>query len=154
MDIEEEVCQLAKVPMFSKLETSKLRLIAFTSEALTYQAGETLFEKDQPADSAFVIMSGAVEVLANGAGTELVVAVRGANSLIGEMAVITKQPRSATIRARSEVEVLRIGEDIFIKLLTENPEVSLDVMRQLSHKLAEAQTAYEALQEKLRLAGG
>ncbi|MCL6414832.1 cyclic nucleotide-binding domain-containing protein [Aestuariirhabdus sp. Z084] len=154
MEIDEEVCQLAKVPMFSKLDKSKLRLIAFTSEALHYQPGEILFKKGEPADSAFVVLSGEVEVLADTHGEDLVAAVRGANSLIGEMAVITTDPRSATLRARDDVEVLRIGDDVFIKLLTENPEVSLDVMRQLSSKLAESQTAYETLQDKLRASGG
>ncbi|WP_426417759.1 cyclic nucleotide-binding domain-containing protein [Aestuariirhabdus sp. LZHN29] len=153
MEIDEEVCQLAKVPMFSKLDTSKLRLIAFTSEALTYTPGEILFKKGEPADSAYVVMSGEVEVLADTSGADVVVAVRGANSLIGEMAVISKETRSATLRASSDVQVLRIAEDVFIKLLTENPEVSLDVMRQLSNKLAELQTAYEELQEKLRAGG-
>ncbi len=150
MNIDQEVCQLAKVPMFSKLETSKLRLIAFTSEALCYHAGEILFNKGEPADSAYVVMSGEVEVLAETSGGDVVSAVRGENALIGEMAVITKENRSATLRARTEVEVLRISEEVFIRLLTENPEVALDVMRQLSRKLAESQTAYEYLQEQLR----
>lgn len=150
MNIDQEVCQLAKVPMFSKLETSKLRLIAFTSEALRYTQGEILFCKDEPADSAFVVMSGEVEVLAETSAGSFVSAIRGENALIGEMGVITKDNRSATLRAKTEVEVLRISEEVFIRLLTENPEVALDVMRQLSRKLAESQTANEQLQEQLR----
>ncbi|MCX4029790.1 cyclic nucleotide-binding domain-containing protein [Endozoicomonas sp. SM1973] len=151
MDIKEEVEQLSQVPMFSKMEPSKLRLLAFTSEALCYKDQELLFEQNDPPDSAYVIMSGEVEVVAHTSAGEVVAATRGRNALIGEMAVIMKSPRSATIRAKGEVHVLKINADVFLTLLSENPSVALDVMHQLSAKIAEAQRQYEQLHEQLQV---
>ena len=66
------------------------------------------------------------------------VVTRGKNEIIGEMAVLTNMPRSATLRAKGEVRTLRVSNDAFVKLLSNSPEVALDVMRQLSLKLAES----------------
>ena len=60
MGLLKETEVLRKVPMFAKLEPSKLKLLAFTSEFQTFEDGEVLFHAGDPADCAFVIM-GTVE---------------------------------------------------------------------------------------------
>ncbi|MFC1665102.1 Crp/Fnr family transcriptional regulator [Pseudomonadota bacterium] len=137
MDVFQEAEQLRKVPMFCKLEPSKLKLLAFTSEAISFSAGEELFHVNDPSDCAYVIMEGEVEILAEtDSGEQIVVTTSGANALIGEMAVLSNAPRSATLRAKGQVNVLRISNESFLRLLSENAEIALDVMRQLSEKLA------------------
>lgn len=151
MDVYQEAEQLQQVPMFSRLEPSKLKLLAFTSEALTFSDGQILFKLNDPSDSAFVIMDGEVEILAPGPDGELVALLtRGRNELIGEMAALSKSPRSATLRARGSVRALRIPNETFVKLLTDNPEVALSVMRELSDKLAKSHQQVEALQVELQ----
>ena len=78
------------------------------------------------------------------------VVTRGQNELIGEMAVLTNSPRSATLRAKGQVRTLRISDDAFLKMLSESPDVALDVMRQLSKKLAESHQQVENLQIRLQ----
>ena len=146
MDLNKESNALRKVPMFAKLEPSKLRLLAFTSQLLTFEDGEILFNKGDPSDGAYLVLDGDVEVLV-GSGDDVAVAgVLGINELVGEMGVLANAPRSATIRARGQVVALRIETDSFLDLLANNPSVSLDVMRQLSLKLALAHQRYEELQ--------
>ena len=150
MDLLQEAERLRKVPMFSRLEPAKLKLLAFTSENLSFEDGEVLFLEGDPADSAYVIMNGAVEVMMAGPDEEEVVAVTlHRNQLFGEMAVLSNAPRSATIRAKGELQALRITDEAFIKLLSDNPDVSLDVMRQLSDKLAASHKQVEDLQQRL-----
>lgn len=152
MDVFQEAEQLRQVPMFCKLEPSKLKLLAFTSEALTFSDGEALFHVNEPSDCAYVIMNGEVEILAEtDGGEQIVVITRGANELIGEMAILNNAPRSATLRAKGQVKALRISNDSFLKLLTENAEVALDVMRQLSEKLARSHEQVEELQNNLQI---
>ena len=137
MDVFQEAEQLRQVPMFCKLEPSKLKLLAFTSEALSFSDGEELFHVNDPSDCAYVIMEGEVEILADtDSGEQIVVPTSGANALIGEMALLSNAPRSATLRANGQVNALRISNESFLRLLSENAEVALDVMRQLSEKLA------------------
>lgn len=149
MDLKTEADALSKVPMFAKLDPSKLRLLAFTSQLLTFEDREVLFEKGDPSDSAYLIVEGEMEVLA-GLGSELMVAgVLRANDLVGEMGVLAHAPRSATIRARGKVMALRIEGKLFLDLLAENPDVALDVMCQLSTKLARAHRKFEEVQAEL-----
>ena len=124
--------------MFSRLEPSKLKLLAFTSESIEFLDQDILFNLNDPSDSAYVIMSGVVEVLVETEDGLVPVVTRGENEMIGEMAVLTNSPRSATLRAKGPVRTLRIANDAFVKMMTENPGVALDVMRQLSLKLAES----------------
>ena len=124
MELLEEVEALKRVPLFAKLEPSKLKLLAFTSESLTFDEGE--------------ILAGTLK----------------AGQLVGEMGVLRNEPRSATIRAGRDLVALRVREDMFLKLLAENPEVALDVMRQLSAKLQLAQHQYERLQSELQKSAG
>ena len=147
MDVFQEAEQLKQVPMFSKLAPAKLKLMAFTSEAVTFQGGQILFHVNDPTDCVYVIMDGEVEILAESEDGELFpVVTRGRNELIGEMAVLNNAPRSATLRANGVVKTLRISNDTFLKLLSENPDVALDVMRQLSDKLLQSHEQVEQMQ--------
>ena len=146
MDLKTESDALRKVPMFTKLDPSKLRLLAFTSQLLAFDDDEILFNQGDPSDSTYVVLEGDMEVLV-GSGDEIDVAgVLGINELVGEMGVLANAPRSATIRARGQVLALRIEAELFLELLAENPSVALDVMRQLSLKLARSHRMYEELQ--------
>jgi CRP-like cAMP-binding protein len=156
VDIQRETEALSKVPLFSKLEHSKLKLLAFTSELQTYEKGEVIFNEGEAADCTFVILEGEADIYAKTAADDgqVVVGTLQANQLLGELGVLTSSPRSATIRAKGRLMMLRISGDMFLKLLAENPSVALDVMRQLSGKLVLAHHQYEELQDKLRQAGG
>ena len=150
MDLTTEAEMLHKVPMFSNLELSKLKLLAFTSELCTFDGGEVLFEAGDAADSAYVIMEGEVEIVVETGAGPVVEGVLGPNELFGELGVLTNSPRSATIRARDGLVALRISDEMFLKLLAENPEAALDVMRQLSDKLVRSQDQFIGLQRQLR----
>ncbi len=155
MDIQRETEALSKVPLFSKLEQSKLKLLAFTSELQTYEDGEIVFTEGEAADCTFVIMDGEADIYAKikTDGGEMVVGTLRANQLLGELGVLTSSPRSATIRAKGRLMTLRISGDMFLRLLAENPPVALDVMRQLSGKLVLAHRQAEELQDKLQQYG-
>ena len=153
MDIQRETEALSKVPLFSKLEQSKLKLLAFTSELQTYEEGEVVFNEGDAADCAFVIIDGEADIYANADGAQVVVGTLQANQLLGELGVLTSSPRSATIHAKGRLMMLRISTDMFLKLLAENPSVALDVMRQLSGKLVLAHRQYEELRVKLQRTG-
>ena len=150
MDLKAEAETLGRVPMFSRMEPSKLKLLAFTSELLTFEDQEILFSQGDMSDSAYVVMHGAMEILTGELGDETIVALLAKNDLVGEMGVLTKAPRTATIRARGVVRALRIDGDMFLDLITDNPSVALDVLRQLSEKVARTHRLYEAAEQRLR----
>ena len=154
MDIQQETEVLAKVPLFSKLDQSKLKLLAFTSELQIFEDGEIVLREGDAADCTYVILKGEVDVLSFSDDHEMVIGTLRANQLLGELGVLTQSPRAATIRAKGRATMLRIGGEIFLKLLAENPSVALDVIRQLSGKLVLAHRQYEELQRTIQQADG
>ena len=150
---------LRKVPFFGGLDSAKLKLLAFTSRALKFAPGEALMRRGEPADSAYVILEGEVEIVGETTAGEFIVAIVGRNQLQGEMGVITNTPRGATVRAKDAVRALRISGDVFLRLISENPDCALDVMRQLcvrvnasNARLSAAQRDLESLKGQLRQA--
>ena len=63
---------LRRVPMFSRLNSAKLKLVAFTSELLTFDHGEVLFHQGDASDSAYVVMDGSMEILTHSGGEDVV----------------------------------------------------------------------------------
>ena len=144
LDVFDEAEQLSRVPLFSKLSKAKLKLLAFTSERITLADKEFLFRKGDLSDSAYLILDGVLNVVIEHAtGGHEVVFEQHKNELTGEMGVIRNLPRAGSIRASGVVTVLKIEADSFMALLSENPSMSLHVMRMMSDKL-DAALAREA----------
>jgi len=135
VSLNKAVEAMQQTPIFSGIDPKRLRLLAFMSESLTYRAGELLFDQGDEGDSAFVVIDGSASVLINIGGEKKEVAVIGSKQIFGEMAVLCDIPRTAAIGAKSDLEVLRIDREAFLKLLSEFPEVSLQVMRFLAARL-------------------
>ena len=152
MDVFQEAEMLRKVPFFGGLDPAKLKLLAFTSRALKFAPGEALMRKGDPAENAYVILEGEVEILGETPAGEFVVAVVGRNQLQGEMGVITNTPRGATVRAKTPVRALRISGDVFLRLLTDNPDCALHVMRELCARIATANARLTAAVRDLEAA--
>jgi CRP/FNR family cyclic AMP-dependent transcriptional regulator len=149
LDLVQETDLLRKIPMFAKLDASKLKLLAFTSETLTFEDNDIVFHAGDTADCAFVIMKGAVDILTDTENGPVVALTLQQNQLFGELALFNGVPRSATLRAQGQIKVMRITADMFLKLLSENSALALDVMRQLSDKLAKSHHHVEMLQQEL-----
>ena len=139
MSLNEEVEVLRSVPLFAKIEPSKLKLLAFTSERLTFPPGGELFHQGDPGEAAYIILSGQADVLIDTPSGEMAVAKVGKNDLVGEIAILIDVPRTATIRAETEIDP-RDQQDLFFRMISEFPGMAVEIMRELAHRL-EATTA-------------
>lgn len=150
MDINDEALELSRVPLFSRLDISRLKLIAFTSTRIALEDGEYLFYVDEPSDSVYLVLEGVLQVMAERNGKEAEVMVTlGKNNLIGEMGVIANAPRSASIRSSGTSLVLKIEADTFMELLGEYSSMSLQVMRELTDKLNKSHAQVVQLKEQV-----
>lgn len=150
MELDEAVRVLRTIPVFAKLEAAKLKLLAFASDRLTFEDGEALFRAGERPDGVYLIEEGEAEVVAEVGDREIIVATLGKHQLLGEMAVIRNEARSATVRARGRLKALRVNADFFLKLVTENPDTALKVMRALCDKLVLAMETHAELEDKVR----
>lgn len=121
--------------MFSKIEPSKLKLLAFTSERLTFAANEDLFRQGEAGETAYIIVDGEADVLIVGPSGEIKVATLAKNDLVGEIAILIDIPRTATVRAKTELTALAISKDLFFRMVTEFPDMGIEIMRELAHRL-------------------
>ncbi len=135
MSLNEEVELLRNIPLFAKLEPSRLKLLAFTSERITYEADQVLFNQGDVGDAAYIIVDGAASVLVDTPDGPLQVASLGRNDFVGEIAILCDVPRTATVKATSKTVTLRITKDLFFRLVAEFPEMSVEIMRELAARL-------------------
>lgn len=149
MDLAEETDLLRKIPMFAKMETSKLKLLAFASEIVSFDDGDIVFHSGDSADYAYVIMEGAVDIITETDAGPVVTDTLSQNQLIGELGILNNTPRIATLVANGNLRGMKITAEMFFRILRENSEVSLDVIRILSNKLARSHEQVELLQNQL-----
>jgi CRP-like cAMP-binding protein len=150
MSLNHAVQVLQEMPLFRNLDLKRLRVVAMMGESQAYRTGERLFEKGDEGDAAFIIIDGEVDVLVPVDGGEQSVAILGKGEIFGELAVICDQARSSAIAARCELEVLRLERSVVLNLMREFPDISLEMVRILAHRLE--RTTSELSQARARLA--
>jgi len=106
-------------------------LLASSGSSEAFVAGTTIFAEGDPGDRMFVVKSGRVALTAN--GRELT--TLGTGDLLGEMAVIDREPRSATAVASSDCELVAIDKRRFWFLVQETPYFAELVMRVMVDRL-------------------
>ncbi len=149
MDLAEETDLLRKIPMFARMDTSRLKLLAFASEIVAFEDGDVVFNSGDSADFAYVIMEGAVDVVTETDRGPVVSSTLRQNHLIGELGLLNNAPRNATLIASGSLRAMKITGDMFFRLLRENSEVALDVIRMLSEKLSRSHALVESLQKQV-----
>jgi CRP-like cAMP-binding protein len=135
MSLQQEVELLRNIPLFSRIEPAKLKLLAFTSERLIFDAKQRLCNQGELGDSAYILIDGEARVLINTAAGPIEVAKLGAGDVVGEIAILCDVPRTATVEARTKVTTLKISKDLFFRLVNEFPQIAVEIMRELARRL-------------------
>ena len=135
MSIEQEVEILRNIPMFARMEPAKLKLMAFASERLSFKPGQDLCRMGDPGDSAYIMIEGTADVIIETPTGELTVAQLKRNDIVGEIAILCDIPRTATVRAADDVTALRITTDLFFRMVTDFPDMGIEIMRSLALRL-------------------
>jgi CRP/FNR family cyclic AMP-dependent transcriptional regulator len=90
-------------------------------------------------------LGGVADVLIDKEGGQFAIAELQKNGFFGEIAILCDVPRTATIKARDPLSTLKISKDMFYRLVAEFPQMAVEVMRELAHRL-------EDTNQKLRAA--
>jgi CRP-like cAMP-binding protein len=105
---------LRQSPLFELLSPAEIDVLGDLSKPQTYAAGDTIFAEGEMGASLFVLSSGEVEVVRRGpTGVAKQLAVLRAPAVFGEMSLIDREQRSATVRARSECVALQLTAENF-----------------------------------------
>ncbi len=135
MSLNEDVERLRNIPLFAKIEPSKLKLLAFTAQRLTFNADESLFHQGDIGDAAYIIIDGNADVVVDTPNGPITVAQLGKNAFVGEIAILCDVPRTATVTATSELTTICISKELFFQLVGQFPQMAIEIMRELAHRL-------------------
>ena len=139
--VDEIFERLSEVPLFAPLTNEETQQIAETVEAKIFSSGEKIVRRGQEAKSMFVIHRGSVKVQINEDGKIKVLRSLSEGDFFGEMGLFTGEPRTATVVAQEETEVLEIKHTCLKPVLEENPELVerfVDIIEERRAKLTEA----------------
>ena len=135
MGLETDIAILSRIGLFRDLNRDQLRLLAFGAEHLKLPANISLFEPDDPADCAYVVISGEIELFRSRGSERIEIGRVGKGSLLGELALITPGQRQTGAAARVDTELMRLDQKLFHRLLEEYPETALRLHRIITANL-------------------
>lgn len=130
---------LLETPMFEKLEPAEIMEVIHIVEVKHYAAGDIIFSEGEPGDAWFVLYRGAVDVLKHGVSGEKKITELQEKTCFGEISILDRSPRSATIRAETDAVAFRIPRDAFIELIDDNHLVAYKLLHQMAILLATRQ---------------
>jgi CRP-like cAMP-binding protein len=123
---------LKKVPLFSKLNKQELQQVAHIADELDLPAGKEMATEGDRGREFFVLLNGAADVTRR--GSQINTMKEG--DFFGEIALVTKMPRTATVTATTPVDVLVITERDFDALLKTTPEIGRNIAEALAERVA------------------
>ena len=138
LSLMERILFFKRVPLFANLSPGDLKQVAAIAEEESFAKDDILVQQGEVGDVMFIIASGEVRVIASKDQEEVELARRKAGEYVGEMALISKEPRSATVAAVDNVHTLCLNQKSFESLLRDRPDVSLAVIQVLCERLKEA----------------
>lgn len=116
---------LRALPSFRDYPNAELKLLASVAPAREYAEGAVLCREGSPARSCFLLATGAVEIRKHADEGERVLAVLRAGSIVGQMALVDRSPRSATVVAAEPTVALELTRDVFEDLLRASSDLAL-----------------------------
>src|SRR5678816_752580 len=131
---------LKNVKLFSEMSPDSLAKLASRLKTADFPASEVIVREGAPGVSMYIIRSGLVEVRKKDptTGIDFLVAQLGEGAAVGEMALLTGRPRSATVTTVQATVVFTLTRSDFRNLLTQHPEISLGLARILAERVEEA----------------
>jgi CRP-like cAMP-binding protein len=123
---------LKKVPLFSKLNKQELQQVAHIADELDLPAGKEMATEGDRGREFFVLLDGEADVTKQ--GSRINTMKKG--DFFGEIALVTKMPRTATVTATTDVDVLVITERDFDALLKKTPEIGRSIAEALAERVA------------------
>lgn len=135
---------LRQNPTFAPLSPEDLSRLADVTTAEHRPAGTLIVKEGEPGDALYVIASGMVKIfVTNDEGGEVTVAELGPADAFGEMALITGDPRSASVQAEEDTELLALSKNDFDRILGDTPALARSILETVCRRLSQANLRVE-----------
>jgi HEAT repeat protein len=138
LSLMERILFFKRVPLFAALAPVDIKQVAAIAQEESFCDGDILAQQGAVGDVMFIILSGEVRVIVTKDRKEVELARRKPGEYVGEMALVSKEPRNATLAAIGNVRALSIDQKSFESLLRDRSDVSLAVIQVLCDRLKQA----------------
>ena len=134
------VSRLAMVPLFSDCSQRDLQTVARVVREIPHKAGTVIAREGEPGIGLFILVDGTADVTIGGKKK----ATLGPGEFFGEIALLDGGPRTATVTANTDVQLLGLTEWVFRGLMQEHPSIALKTLQQMAGRLRSATKAATA----------
>jgi len=154
MNIDEKIAALRSFEIFHTLTNEDLVDLAEYTQDKTFPKGTILIKEGEKENEMYFIISGLVRIYhLHESGKEMTISMRMPIEVVGEMSLIDEEPRSATVEALQETQVLLLSKEHFLLILEKHPRIGLHFLKLLSTRLREAlrvqkSIVFESLEER------
>lgn len=135
MPLDDDIRVLSAVGLFQDLSGEQLRLLAFGAENMRLAAGRELYREGAPADCAFVVAAGEIDISETKGGRTVVTRTVGPGAILGEYALIAPVKRRTTATVRRNAELIRVNRTQFRRILEEYPALAHKLHARMSQEL-------------------
>jgi CRP/FNR family cyclic AMP-dependent transcriptional regulator len=120
---------LAGLPLFARVGKRRLRKIASLAQVQDFSPGAVVVEAGQPSNAFYLVLGGRARVVGKSRRTLAM------GDYFGEMGLIDGEPRSATIVAEDELQVMSLPRRPFLRLLNQEPQIATAMMAELAARI-------------------
>jgi len=131
MTLDEDMRILSGVELFRGFSREQLRLMAFGAETISLAAGRKLYAEGAPADCAFVVATGEVALYREIGEKRHLITVERRGAILGQFALIAEGERLTGAVAQTDVQVIRLGRSMFLRVLEEFPDLAVDLHKRI-----------------------
>ena len=132
-----EPWDIAALPLFAGVSPAEAADIVRLATVIDYPAGSAIFSEDEPGDALYAVLRGQIDMCCRDrGGREQTLATLGPGAILGEIALLTDEPRLATARAVSDATVLRLTNETFKTLLKQGDSAARQVLYNLARNMA------------------
>lgn len=121
--------------LLGRLSDGSRRAILELGTSVRFTSGQTILRQGEPGHTAYLLLRGCVKVRGNEAAWEPLLAIRIGGDLVGEMGVLSRKPRSATVSTCSETSARAIPGERLRDFLSRTPDVTLEIASMLCERL-------------------
>jgi CRP-like cAMP-binding protein len=153
---KEALESLRAIPLFSSVSDEDLESIASLLIERRFPVGKTIVEEGLPGDYMYVIREGRVKVTKlSGDGREKILELLESGEFFGEMSLLDRAPRSASVKTLAETRVLALARNDFLSVLRRSPDLAMAVVQELTRRLRQvdeqaSSLSFQSVEERTR----
>ena len=138
VDDDKKLSLFNHIPLFSMMDDHQLKLLASSGECVKVSKGERLFNQGDPGDALYIVVEGKAGIFATNGDAEKKIGECVSNEVIGELALLSQSPRTASVQALTNLTLLRLKREVFIDMVRSNGEVGYQVLQVVSNRFINA----------------